>query len=48
MFAANDNTLFLSWGDDRNTITQPVNRLDPISGVTHPQEDVFFQAVRVH
>lgn len=25
---------------------QPVNSLDPISGQTHPQEDVFFQKVK--
>jgi len=24
-----------------------VNALDPISGQTHPQEDVFFQKVKV-
>jgi hypothetical protein len=26
----------------RNKITEPVNPLDPISGQTHSQEDVFF------
>jgi hypothetical protein len=30
----------------RNLITEPVNALDPISGQTHSQEDVFFQKVK--
>jgi hypothetical protein len=30
----------------RNTLTEPTNALDPISGQTHPQEDVFFQKVK--
>jgi hypothetical protein len=34
------------WGDSRNTITEPVNLLDPLSGQTHPQEDVFFQLLQ--
>lgn len=34
------------WGDGRNNVTEPVNALDPISGQTHPQEDVFFQTVQ--
>jgi hypothetical protein len=43
--AANGN-VYVLWGDTRNTIMQPINRLDPISGQTHPQEDVFFQIVK--
>lgn len=35
------------WGDGRNTVTEPVNPLNPISGQTHPQQDVFHRAVRV-
>ena len=35
------------WGDSRNLVTQPVNPLDPISGQRHPQQDVFFQTVKV-
>ncbi len=35
-----------SWGDSRNTFTEPVNSLSPLSGVTHSQEDVFFQQVK--
>ena len=42
-----NNLVFALWGDDRNTVTQPVNPLDPISGQTHPQEDVFFQALKI-
>ena len=43
--SANGN-VYVLWGDTRNTITQPVNSLDPISGQKHPQEDVFFQIVK--
>lgn len=42
----NGDTVFGAWGDMRNQITQPVNALDPITGQTHPEEDVFFQAVK--
>jgi hypothetical protein len=45
VFSAN-GTVYVGWGDTRNTIQQPVNALDPISGQTHPQEDVFFQKVK--
>jgi len=38
--------VYAGWGDTRNQITEPVNTLDPISGQTHPQEDVFFQKVK--
>ena len=38
--------VYASWGDMRNPITEPVNSLDPISGQTHSQEDVFFQEVK--
>ena len=31
---------------NRNLLTEPVNALDPISGQTHPEEDVFFQKVK--
>jgi hypothetical protein len=34
------------WGDARNSVTEPVNPLDPISGLTHSQQDVFFQEVK--
>ena len=37
---------YTAWGDARNLVTEPVNALDPISGQTHPQEDVFFQKVK--
>lgn len=35
-----------AWGDSRNTITEPVHPLNPLSGLTHPQQDVFFQKVK--
>jgi hypothetical protein len=41
-----NGSVYVGWGDTRNQITQPVNALDPISGQTHPQEDVFFQKVK--
>jgi BNR repeat protein len=43
---AANGTIYTGWGDTRNQITEPVNALDPISGQTHPQEDVFFQKVK--
>jgi hypothetical protein len=42
-----NGSAYTSWGDMRNLLTEPVNALDPISGQTHPQEDVFFQKVKV-
>ncbi|HJZ71625.1 MAG TPA: sialidase family protein [Vicinamibacterales bacterium] len=42
-----NGTVYAAWGDMRNLLTEPVNVLDPISGQTHPQEDVFFQKVKV-
>ena len=41
-----NGSVYTAWGDMRNQITEPVNALDPISGQTHPQEDVFFQKVK--
>ncbi len=41
-----NGTVYAAWGDMRNTIMQPVNILDPISGQTHSMEDVFFQKVK--
>jgi hypothetical protein len=41
-----NGSVFVGWGDMRNLITEPVNALDPISGQTHSQEDVFFQKVK--
>jgi hypothetical protein len=43
---ANNGSVYSVWGDARNTVMQPVNALDPISGQTHTQEDVFFQKVK--
>ena len=42
-----NGTVYAAWGDTRNQITELVNALDPISGQTHPEEDVFFQKVKV-
>ncbi len=36
------------WGDTHNTVTEPVNALDPVSGQTHSQEDVVYQKVTAH
>ena len=41
-----NGSVYAAWGDTRNLITEPVNQLDPISGQTHPEEDVFFQKVK--
>lgn len=42
----NHGKLYAVWGDDRNQVTEPANPLNPISGLTHPKEDTFFQKVR--
>jgi hypothetical protein len=41
-----NGTVYALWGDCRNSITHPINPLDPLSGQTHSQQDVFFQAVK--
>jgi hypothetical protein len=41
-----NGSVYAAWGDMRNQITEPVNALDPISGQTHSEEDVFFQKVK--
>jgi hypothetical protein len=41
-----NGTVYAGWGDTRNLVTEPVSALNPISGQTHPQEDVFFQQVK--
>jgi hypothetical protein len=43
--SANGSTYVL-WGDCRNPVTEPVNPLNPLSGKTHAQQDVFFQEVK--
>jgi hypothetical protein len=42
-----NGSVYVGWGDDRNQLTEPVNPLDPISGQTHSEQDVFFQKVKV-
>lgn len=34
------------WANSRNSVTHPVNPLDPFSGQTHPQQDVLYQRVK--
>jgi hypothetical protein len=41
-----NGTVYALWGDTRNSVTEPVDPSDPLSGQTHPQEDVFFQKVK--
>jgi hypothetical protein len=41
-----NGSVYAGWGDMRNQITEPTNALDPISGQTHSQEDVFYQKVK--
>ena len=41
-----NGSVYAGWGDTRNLVTEPTNPLDPISGQTHPQEDVFFQKIK--
>ena len=42
-----NGTVYVGWGDTRNSITEPVTALDPISGQTHAQQDVLFQKIKV-
>ena len=44
---ANQEIIYVLWSDGRDTVTHPPNLFDPLTGITHPQQDVFFQAVRV-
>jgi hypothetical protein len=41
-----NGSVYAAWGDMRNLLTEPVNALDPISGQTHSQQDVFFQKLK--
>jgi hypothetical protein len=41
-----NGTVHALWGDSRNSVTHPVSGFDPLSGQTHPQQDVFYQAVK--
>ena len=45
--ASSNGSVYVAWGDDRNQLTEPVNPLNPISGQTHPEQDVFAQKVKV-
>ena len=44
--ATANGTVHTVWGDTRNTVAEPVNPLNPLSGQTHAQTDVFFQKVK--
>ena len=43
---ANQEKIYILWTDGRNTVTHPPDLFDPLTGITHPQQDVFFQAVK--
>ena len=43
---AANGSVYALWGDARNTVTEPVNPLSPLSGKTHTQQDVFFQEIK--
>jgi hypothetical protein len=44
--SADNGRVHVLWGDLRNTVTHPVNALDPLSGQTHSQQDVVYQTVK--
>lgn len=44
--ASANGTVHTLFGASRNTITQPVNPLDPLSGQVHTHMDVFYQKVK--
>lgn len=43
---AANGTVHALWGDARSNVTHPANALDPLSGQTHVQQDVFYQAIK--
>lgn len=45
---AEGGSVHVLWADGRNSVTHPVNPLDPLSGVTHEQQDVFYQRLSAH
>lgn len=44
--ASANGTVHTLFGAGHNTITQPVNPLDPLSGIVHSKMDVFYQKVK--
>jgi len=44
--ATDNGSVYVGWGDMRYQLTEPTNPLDPISGQTHPEEDIFFQKAK--
>ncbi len=44
---AANGSVYVLWGDCRNSVTEPFNPYIPfLSNLTHPQQDVFFQIVK--
>jgi hypothetical protein len=41
-----NGSVYALWGDARQNVVEPVNPLSPLSGVTHPQQNVVFQKVK--
>lgn len=41
-----NGTSYVLWGDSRNMVTEPSSQFTPLSEQTHPQQDIFFQAVK--
>jgi hypothetical protein len=41
-----NGSVYAAWGDARNTLTEPINPLNPISGQTHSEQDVMFQKIK--
>jgi hypothetical protein len=41
-----NGTSYVLWSDSRNMVTEPRSRFNPLSGQTHSQQDVFFEAVK--
>ena len=42
---------YVLWTDSRtdsqHLVTEPISQFDPLSGQTHPQQDIFFEAIPV-
>ena len=44
---AANGSVYVLWGDCRNSVTEPPNPFIPfLSNLTHSQQDVFFQEVK--
>ena len=38
---------YVMWTDSRHMVTKPISQFEPLSGQTHPQRDIFFEAILV-